>query len=122
MLSNPRNESLILDILLVSSSSSASGDSASNPLSAILDALEDLSKIQQQQLEARRLLLGAPPPLTAGQAADEDDEVVAETQLADEPEEMQLDRDTRLRDDGEELVSVIEEMVGRLRRRLVSGG
>ncbi|GAA5862939.1 hypothetical protein JCM8547_003627 [Rhodosporidiobolus lusitaniae] len=112
MLSSPQNEELVTSVLLSPSSPSASSDDAGRTaLSAVLDALEDLAKIQEQQ---QKLLLGAPP-----EPGDDEDEMLAETQVEMEGEEVEIERTG---DEGEEMAKVIRQLVGRLRRRVESAG
>ncbi|GAA5939647.1 hypothetical protein JCM10213_009150 [Rhodosporidiobolus nylandii] len=109
LLDNPRNESLVLSALLPSSPSPSAHPGA---LNAVLDALTDLAKIQEQQREARRLLLDG------SLGVDENgDEYVAETQLAAEPDELEIGRQAVV-DEGEDAVQKIRETVGRLRRKV----
>jgi hypothetical protein len=106
MLSSPLNEAAVLSVLLPPSSpaSSTTADSAT-PLVAILDALEDLAKIQEQQRQARTMLL-----TNGGGAVVDGEDEVAETQV----EEMQVDE---MDEEGDETRG-IRELVRRLRAKV----
>lgn len=107
ILSNPRNESIVLSTFLPSLTSDTVNVIA--PLSAVLDALEDLAKIQEQQRQAQGLLLGG--LREDGGAAVTQSGVEEETQLDRVQEVEEEDRSKRIR-----------ETVARLRRGVYERG